>query len=68
MVLFEHNDHEAGVKRDLRELMTNESYWNVLIFCKDGTLAHNRLIIGLIFPQLSDEISVVCPDHCVQVN
>ena len=56
-------DHEAMVKMTLRELMTNESYWNVIRFCKDGMVAHNRLILGLLFPQITDEISVICPDH-----
>ena len=59
-------DHEAMVKMTLRELMTNESYWNVILFCKDGTVAHNRLILGLLFPQITDEISVICPDHSLQ--
>ena len=39
----------------------NEAYWNVMVFCCDGTLALNRLSVGLIFPQLKDEISVICP-------
>ena len=39
----------------------NEAYWNVMVFCCDGTLALNRLSVGLIFPQLQDEISVICP-------
>ena len=59
-------DHEAMVKMTLRELMTNESYWNVILFCKDGMVAHNRLILGLLFPQITDEISVICPDHSLQ--
>jgi hypothetical protein len=32
-----------------------------MVFCRDGTLALNRLTVGLIFPQLQDEISVICP-------
>ena len=40
--MLEHNDHEAGVKRDLRELMTNESYWNVIIFCKVSEILTNE--------------------------
>ena len=32
-----------------------------MVFCSDGTLALNRLTVGLIFPQLQDEISVICP-------
>ena len=59
-------DHETMVKMTLRELMTNESYWNVILFCKDGMVAHNRLILGLLFPQITDEISVICPDHSLQ--
>ena len=51
---------------ELRGLMVNESYWNMMIFCKDGTVAHNRMLVGLVFPQVSDEISVVCPDHTLQ--
>ena len=54
------------VKMTLRELMTNESYWNVIMFCRDGAVAYNRLVVGLVFPQLTDEISVICPDHTVQ--
>lgn len=46
--------------------MVNESYWNMMIFCKDGTVAHNRMLVGLVFPQVSDEISVICPDHTVE--
>ena len=59
-------DHGAMVKMTLRELMTNESYWNVIVFCRDGMVAHNRLILGLIFPQITDEISVICPDYSLQ--
>ena len=59
-------DHGAMVKMTLRGLMTNESYWNVIVFCRDGMVAHNRLILGLIFPQITDEISVICPDHSLQ--
>ena len=66
MASFESAEHAAQVKAALRELVTNESYWNVILFCRDGAVAHNRLIIGLLFPVLSDEISVICPDHSVQ--
>ena len=52
--------------KELRDLMVNESYWNMMIFCKDGTVAHNRMLVGLVFPQVSDEISVICPDHTVE--
>ena len=41
--------------------LQHEAYWNVMLFCGDGTLALNRLTVGLIFPQLQDEISVICP-------
>ena len=51
---------------ELRDLMVNESYWNMMIFCRDGTVAHNRMLMGLVFPQVSDEISVICPDHTVE--
>ena len=46
----------------------NESYWNVMVFCCDGTLALNRLSVGLIFPQLQDEISVICPVRLNYLN
>ena len=48
--LLEASDHEVRIKSYLKELMTKEAYWNVIIFCSDGALAHNKLIIGLIFP------------------
>ena len=44
-------------------MMSHESYWNIIIFCRDGTVAHNRMLVGLVFPQVTDEISVICPDH-----
>ena len=37
-----------------------------MVFCSNGTLALNRLSLGLIFPQLRDEVSVICPDHSVE--
>ena len=46
--------------------MSNDSYWNIIIFCRDGTVAHNRMLVGLLFPQVSDEISVICPDHSIE--
>ena len=60
------NEHEVSLKNDLKYLLNNENYWNVMMFCKDGTMAHNRLTAGLIFPQLQDEISVICPDYTMQ--
>lgn len=66
MEQIQFQDHETRVKSTLRELMTNESYWNVILFCQDGTVAYNRLILGLLFPQITDEISVICPDHSLQ--
>ena len=30
------------------------------------TLFLSRMIIGLIFPELTDEITVICPDYSVQ--
>jgi len=59
-------DHEIALKNDLKYLLNNENYWNVMMFCKDGTMALNRLTAGLIFPQLQDEISVICPDFTMQ--
>ena len=64
--MIRREDHDAEVKSHLLDLMINESYWNVIMFCKDGAVAHNRLVVGLVFPQLTDEISVICPDHSVQ--
>lgn len=60
------NEHELALKNELKFLLNNENYWNVMMFCKDGTMAHNRLTAGLIFPQLQDEISVICPDYTMQ--
>jgi len=60
------SEHEVSLKNDLKYLLNHESYWNVMMFCKDGTMAHNRLTAGLIFPQLQDEISVICPDYTMQ--
>ena len=37
-----------------------------MVFCSNGTLALNRLSLGLVFPQLRDEVSVICPDHSVE--
>ena len=66
MAMIRREDHDSEVKSHLLDLMINESYWNVIMFCKDGAVAHNRLVVGLVFPQLTDEISVICPDHSVQ--
>ena len=63
MTFFQAADHLSLIKSELRGLMFNESYWNIMLFCRDGTVAHNRMLVGLIFPQVSDEISVICPDH-----
>jgi len=57
--------HEAILRGELKDLVQHESYWNVMLSCADGTLALNRLTVGLIFPQLQDEISVICPDYTV---
>ena len=50
----------------IKDHFQNEAYWNVMVFCSNGTLALNRLSLGLIFPQLRDEVSVICPDHSVE--
>jgi len=57
--------HESILRGELKDLVQHESYWNVMLSCKDGTLPLNRLTVGLIFPQLQDEISVICPDYTV---
>ena len=66
MTCLQTQDHFSLLRTELRSLMTNDSYWNIIIFCRDGTVAHNRMLVGLLFPQVSDEISVICPDHSVQ--
>ena len=61
--------HAAELQAALQPLVTREAYWNVLLFCHDGTVAHNRLVAGLLFPQLRDEvykrnfqsILIICP-------
>jgi len=58
--------HSDILRENLKELSQNEAYWNVMVFCSNGTLALNRLSLGLIFPQLRDEVSVICPDHSVE--
>ena len=63
MTCLQTQDHFSLLKAELRALMANDSYWNIIIFCRDGTVAHNRMLVGLLFPQVSDEISVICPDH-----
>ena len=63
MTCLHTQDHFSLLKTELRALMANDSYWNIIIFCRDGTVAHNRMLVGLLFPQVSDEISVICPDH-----
>jgi len=55
--------HDDLLRDTIKELAQHEVYWNVMVFCSDGTLALNRLTVGLIFPQLQDEISVICPEH-----
>jgi len=60
------NFHQASLKTNLKYLLNNENYWNVMMFCKDGTMALNRLTAGLLFPQIQDEISIICPDYSMQ--
>ena len=66
MTCLQTQDHFSLLKTELRALMANDSYWNIIIFCRDGTVAHNRMLVGLLFPQVSDEISVICPDHSIE--
>ena len=66
MTCLQTQDHCSLLKTELRALMANDSYWNIIIFCRDGTVAHNRMLVGLLFPQVSDEISVICPDHSIE--
>jgi len=66
MALLQNGDHCDKVRSCLAEMLTNDHYWNIIVFCSDGALAHNRMIIGLIFPELTDEITVICPDYTVQ--
>ena len=54
-------NHYPSCAPCLQHSLQHEAYWNVMLFCGDGTLALNRLTVGLIFPQLQDEISVICP-------
>ena len=63
MTCLQTQDHFSLLQTELRALMSNDSYWNIIIFCRDGTVAHNRMLVGLLFPQVSDEISVICPDY-----
>ena len=63
MTCFHAEEHFSLLKTEVRAMMSHESYWNIIIFCRDGTVAHNRMLVGLVFPQVSDEISVICPDH-----
>jgi len=66
MAYLHNGDHCGQVRSCLVEMLTNDHYWNIIVFCSDGALAHNRMIIGLIFPELTDEITVICPDYTVQ--
>ena len=63
MTCLQTQDHFSLLKTELRTLMVNDTYWNIILFCRNGTVAHNRMLVGLLFPQVSDEISVICPDH-----
>lgn len=61
LVELRRTGHDGILRDSLKQLAQHEAYWNVMLFCGDGTLALNRLTVGLIFPQLQDEISVICP-------
>ena len=40
-----HNgDHCGQVRSSLREMLTNGHYWNTIVYCSNGALAHNRYL------------------------
>jgi len=61
-----HVDHNSILKSGLAQLMYHAGYLNVKVIGKDGTLYHNRMTIGLIFPELRDESTIIIPDMTVQ--
>lgn len=63
---LKHIDHTSILKCELSQLMYQAGYLNVKVVGKDGTLYHNRMTIGLIFPELKDESTIIIPDITVQ--
>ena len=66
IVELKQTKHEVRLKHDLQSLLDYEPFWNVMMVCSDGTIGHNRLAVGLVFPQLQDQGIVICPDHSIQ--
>ena len=66
IVEIKQTKHEVRLKHDLQSLLDYEPFWNVMMVCSDGTIGHNRLAVGLVFPQLQDQGIVICPDHSIQ--
>merc|ERR1719483_833745 len=54
---------ERNLEEDLLRLIGCEPMWNMLIQCNDGSVGYNRLVAGLVFPQLTDEDVLICPDY-----
>ena len=58
--------HTTELQISLQTLLCSEPLWNVLVVCSDGPVSHNRLTAGLVFPQLTDQDTVVAPDFSKQ--
>jgi len=48
-------EDQALIKRGkVFQLIGNIHYNNVILLCQDGSLAHNKLVVGLVFPCLAE--------------
>jgi len=56
------NDHFKSMKDELWKNVSNKDYFDISIVCSNGTMRTNRFFIGVIFPQITDEATVLMPD------
>lgn len=57
--------HLSSLKEVFFKLFRRQEYCNVTVICLDGRLEMNRLFLGLLFPQLTDEVVALLPSHSV---
>jgi len=57
------NDHFKSMKDELWKNVSNKDYFDISVVCSNGTMRTNRFFMGVIFPQITDEGTVLMPDY-----
>ena len=53
MTCLQNNRHPLSLQENIGDIVRNDNYYDTLLLCNDGSLVHNKLVIGLAFPYLA---------------